>query len=265
MRIVDGQVHLFAPDAQEHAARIGQVILPPEQIVAAMDGAGVERAYLVPAGSAANPVCLDAASRWPDRFRVMGIIGLDKPESRALLAAFPASGFIGVRLSFPPFRRVSWLKDGTAEWFWPEADRLRLPVMIWAPGQLDEIGKLAGRFPNIRFVVDHLGLYVEDKDDKVAPVVAELVKLAGHPNVAVKTSALPAHSTEAYPYRNLHPSIARAVAAFGAERMMWGTDFTRLPCSYQQAVSMFTEHLEFLSAGDLEQIMGEAATRWIGW
>lgn len=265
MHIVDAQLHLFAPDAQEYAASIGQIILPPEDIIAAMDRAGVARAYLVPAGAAANRACLDAAQRWPDRFHVMGIVRPDRPESRAVMEAFAESGFIGIRQTFPPFRRTSWLKDGTADWFWPEADRLRLPVMVWAPGQLDDIGALAPRYPNIRFIVDHLGLYVEDKDDKVTSVVADLIELARHPNIAVKASALPAHSTEAYPYRNLHPTIASVVAAFGAGRVMWGTDFTRLPCSYEQAVSLFTEHLDFLSKTDLDQIMGETITRWIGW
>jgi L-fuconolactonase len=265
MRIVDAQIHLFPPDAQEYAAAIGQVILPPETILAAMDEAGVERAYLVPAGIAANPVCLDAARRWPDRFRVMGIVRVDKPESRDVMQHFADTGFIGVRQPFPPFRRTSWLRDGTADWFWPEADRLKLPVMVWPPEQLGDLDPIIARYRNIRFIIDHMALYVEDKDAKVASVADELVKLARHPNVAVKASSLPSHSTDPYPYRNLHPSIAKVVNAFGADRVMWGTDFTRRSCTYEQAVTMFTEHLDFLSAGELEQIMAGTITRWIGW
>jgi predicted TIM-barrel fold metal-dependent hydrolase len=171
MRLVDSQIHLFGPNAEEFATRIGQVIMSAEEVVAAMDEVGVSQTYLVPANAAANAPCLDAARRWPDRFRVMAIVGLDKPESRRLLAEWSSAGYIGVRLPFPPFRKVSWLKDGTADWFWPEADRLKLPVMIWAPEQTDEIARLAGRYPNVRFIVDHLNLFVEDKGETVAKVV----------------------------------------------------------------------------------------------
>jgi predicted TIM-barrel fold metal-dependent hydrolase len=236
-----------------------------DEVLAAMDDAGVSRTYLVPANSAANPACLDAARRWPDRFRVMAIVGLDKPESRRLIAEWPSAGYIGVRLPFPPFRKVSWLKDGTADWFWPEADRLKLPVMIWAPEQTNEIARLAERYLNVRFIIDHLNLFVEDKGEKVVKAVSDILPLAKYPNVAAKASAMPAHSTEPYPYRDLHPYIEQVVRVFGARRVLWGTDLTRAACSYKQAITMFTEELRFLSPSDLEEIMGGAATRWIGW
>lgn len=265
MPLVDCQIHLFAPGAEEFATRMLQTLMPPEEVVAEMDAAKVSRAYLVPGNGAANATCVAAARTWPDRFRVMGILGLDKPESRALVADWASSGFIGVRLTFPPYRKVSWLKDGTADWFWPEADRLALPVMIWAPQQIAEIGKLAQGHPNTRFLIDHLNLFVEDKGEVVAKAVENLLPLARHPNIAVKLSALPAHSSQAYPFRDMHPYVQRVVEAFGAERCLWGTDLTRKACTYSEAITMFTEHMPFLNATQLEQIMGGAATRWIGW
>lgn len=265
MQIVDSQIHLFAPGSEEIATRIRQVIMPVEDVVSAMDAAGVSRAYLVPVGTADNATCVAAAQRWPDRFRVMGVLALNKPESHEMVADWPSSGFIGVRLAFPPFRKVSWLKDGTAEWFWPQANRLALPIMIWAPEQLDEIEKLVASYPNIRFIIDHMNLFVEDKGEIVAKAVAELLPLARHPNIAVKVSALPAHSSEPYPFRDMHPFIERVVEAFGAERVLWGTDLTRKACPYHEAITMFTKELPFLDQAQLEQIMGGAATRWIGW
>ena len=63
MLIVDAQIHLFGPNAQEHAKRVGQEIVDVESVVAGMDRNDVSRAYLVPAGSAGNQECLDAARR----------------------------------------------------------------------------------------------------------------------------------------------------------------------------------------------------------
>lgn len=265
MKLVDSQIHLFAPGAEEFATRMLQTLMPPEAVVAEMDAAKVSRAYLVPGNAAANAICVGAARRWSDRFRVMGILGLDKAESRTLMADWASSGFIGVRLTFPPYRKVSWLKDGTADWFWPEAERLALPVMMWAPQQVDEVGKLAQRYPNIRFIIDHLNLFVEDKGEVVAKAVEDLLALSPQANIAVKLSALPAHSSQPYPFRDMHSHVQRVVEAFGAGRCLWGTDLTRKACSYSEAITMFTDHMPFLDAAQLEQIMGGSATRWIGW
>lgn len=266
MLIVDAQIHLFGSNAGEHAKAVRQVEVAVEDVVAAMDKAGVDRAYLVPAGSAANQVCLDAMHRWPDRFRVMGIPGLNKPEAREIAKRWKSLGYVGARLSFPPFRNPSWLRDGTADWYWPVAQELGIPVMIWAPEQLTEVGQIADRYPGLKIIIDHLGLFVEDKGAAVvSEVVKQLLPLASQPNVAVKASALQNHSGEEYPHRDLYQSLREVFDAFGADRMFWGSDMTRQPGRYREAVTMFTEHLDFLSRADLEKIMGQAILNWIGW
>ena len=47
--------------------------------------------------------------------------------------------------------------------------------------------------------------------------------------------------------------------------MFWGTDWTRLPCSWREAVTLFTEELEWLSDDDKAWIMGRGLCQWIGW
>lgn len=266
MLIVDAQIHLFGPAAEQRARQLGQVFIDAEGVLAAMAEAHVDRAYLVPAGSAANETCLAAARRSPDRFRVMGIPGLDKPQAREAAAQWKSLGYTGARLSFPPFRQPSWLRDGTADWYWPVAQEQQIPVMIWAPEQLAEIGKIADQYPDLRITVDHLGLFVEDKGAAaVSAVVRDLLPLASRPNVAVKASALPAHSAEGFPYRDLHQPVRDVLAAFGADRVFWGSDLTRLPGTLGEAVNMFTEGLHFLSRDVLEKVMGQAIINWIGW
>lgn len=265
MRIIDSQIHLFAPGAEKTAQALLQVLVPPEQVLSEMDAAGVEKAYLVPGTSAANATCIEAARRWPDRFRVMAILSLDKPEARSMVESWSESGCHGARLVFPPYRKSSWLKDGTADWFWPLANQLRLPVMIWAPQQIDEIAKIADQYREIRFAIDHMNLFVEDKGDVVAAAVEALLPLARFPNIGVKVSALPAHSNEAFPFHDMHPHVQRVVETFGASRCFWGTDLTRRVCDYDAAIRMFTQHMSFLDDVQLRSVMGEAALDWIGW
>ena len=53
--------------------------------------------------------------------------------------------------------------------------------------------------------------------------------------------------------------------AFGPQRCFWGTDVTRMPCTYRQCVTMFTEELPWLKGNDLELVMGRAVCEWLGW
>ena len=59
-----------------------------------------------------------------------------------------------------------------------------------------------------------------------------------------------------YPYQNIHEYLQQIIEAFGPERCFWGTDITRMPCTYRQCVTMFTEEMPWLKGRDLEQVMG---------
>ena len=47
--------------------------------------------------------------------------------------------------------------------------------------------------------------------------------------------------------------------------MFWGTDITRMPCSWRQCVTMFTEELPWLKGRDKELVMGRAVCAWLDW
>jgi predicted TIM-barrel fold metal-dependent hydrolase len=123
---------------------------------------------------------------------------------------------------------------------------------------------VAERHRGLKIVVDHLAIPVEVTGDAAFAGLDDVLALAVHPNVAVKVSALPCHSRERYPFRDLHVHLRRVFDAFGPSRMLFGSDYSRLPCSYQDAIRLFTEALEFLSPADREEIMGAAAARWLG-
>jgi predicted TIM-barrel fold metal-dependent hydrolase len=263
MQLVDSQIHLWLDD--EAAKKMLQTYMSAEDVLAEMNHVGVERTYLVPGHSAANDICVETARRWPTRFCAFALLALDKPQSQAILKNWTLSGFSGVRLAFPPYRKISWLDDGTAEWFWPLANELSLPVMIWAPLRTQAISDLAIRFPQIRFIIDHVNLHVLDKGESVEKAVEGVLSLVKLPNLAVKLTSLPAHSSCQYPFKDMHHFVHKVVQAFGADRCLWGTDLTRRTCSYEQAISMFTKEMAFLNQDALKEIMGGSALRWLGW
>ena len=169
------------------------------------------------------------------------------------------------RMFQPPRRTQSWLDNGTADWFWGAAERQDVPVMVFAPQAVPKLGEIAARHPGLRLIIDHMGLSTELKGKPLGPAVETLVKLARLSNVAVKASALPCYVTESYPFPSLHPHIRRVVDAFGTRRVFWGTDLSHLPCPYRQAVTLFSEELDYLSATDKEWIMGRAIAEWLNW
>jgi predicted TIM-barrel fold metal-dependent hydrolase len=137
--------------------------------------------------------------------------------------------------------------------------------MVSATGSLPKIAEVAARRPALRLVIDHLGLEGSVRDSALGPALESVLRLGPYANVAVKASALPCYVTEAYPFPSLHPHIRRVLDAFGPQRVFWGTDFTRLSCSYRQAVTLFTEEHDFLSAADKELIMGRGIAVWLSW
>jgi L-fuconolactonase len=275
MTIIDAQVHIWkaeSPDrlyAKEDASKPHRPTpLGYEDLLQEMAAAGVDRVILVPPSweGYRNDYALVAANKYPDRFAVMGKVPLNDPASKARIATWlEQPGMRGFRISFRHSGTHSFLDDGTADWFWADCERHDIPVMIFAPFAVAKIGEIAERHPNLRVIVDHMGLNTQWKGKDLAPGVDVLLGFARLNNVGVKLSCLPCYVDEPYPYPTLHPQIRRVVETFGARRLFWGTDLSQLPCSYRRAVTLFTEDLSFLSAQDKEWIMGRALADWLRW
>ena len=275
MQIIDSQVHIWAaetPDKPWDRVDAAKPHRPEplghEELLREMDGAGVARAVLVPPTweSDRNDTSLEAARLHPDRFAVMGRLTLDAPESRERMATWKDQpGMLGIRLTFHRGRYRTWLEDDTIDWFWAAAERYDVPVMALAPHALPKLGEIAARHPGLRLAIDHMGLNSSLIGKPLEPIIDGVIRLAALPNVVVKASALPCYSTESYPYPSLHPQVRRVVDAFGPERVFWGTDLSHLPCPYRQALTLFTEELDNLTAAEKEWILGRAIAEWLDW
>ena len=92
-----------------------------------------------------------------------------------------------------------------------------------------------------------------------------LLKLARLPNIAVKATGAPGYSSESYPFPAMHTYLQQIYEAFGPERMFWGTDISKMPCSWRECITMFTEQLPWMKAEDLPLVMGGAVRKWWGW
>lgn len=274
MPIVDAQVHIWAASSPErpwparhqpHRA----VPITKDSLLAEMREAGVDRAVLVPPSweGERNDIVLAAAKAHPDRFAVMGRLDPDAPASRGAVRTWCAQpGMLGLRFTFHRPSLQPLLTEGRLDWLWPEAERAGVPVAMTCPHALMPLADtIAERHPGLRLVIDHLGLLPGTRDEPAFRDLDRLLALSQRPNIAVKASALPCYTSDAYPYRSLLPHLRRVFDAFGPTRMFWGTDLSRLPCPYRDAVRHFTEELHWLSASDREWIMGRGLCEWLGW
>ena len=140
---------------------------------------------------------------------------------------------------------------------------------LLAYGRLDQVRALAARHPGTRLVVDHLGLQQPYEPPALAQPWADLpalLALAAHDNVAVKLTGAGTLSREAFPYRDIWDPVCRILDAFGLDRCMWGTDWTRAVAilSYAQGVEAFRV-TDRLTESDRARLMGGTVQRIYGW
>jgi L-fuconolactonase len=274
MQIVDSQVHLWAANTPERSWPDRGKPQRPEplgkdEMLKEMDATGVDAVIIVPPmwEGDRNDLAIEAATTHPQRFAIMGRLNPEAPESRGRLKTWREQpGMLGIRFSFTAPMLRPLLTQGRVDWVWKEAEEAGVPMyLLVKPEDVPLVNPIAERHPGLRLVMDHLALALEKKDDEAFARLDDVLALAKYPNVAVKVSSLPNFSSEPYPHRNIHQHIRRVYDTYGARRMFWGSDFSRLSGTYRQCVTMFTEELPWLTRDDLEWIMGRGVREWLGW
>jgi predicted TIM-barrel fold metal-dependent hydrolase len=271
MQIVDAQIHVWGSGLPSNLAHRQVTAFPTEEAVGLMDEGGVDAAVIHPPGwdPGATAMAFAAVHTYPGRFAIMGALPLDRPASRALVASWRNQpGMLGLRYGFLQEPLRGWLEDGTLDWLWAAAEHAGVPIALLATDSLPAVGRIAERHPGLRLTIDHLGGKGGNttlKDAAAMTHMPALLALAKYSNVAVKATGVPWYSSEPYPFPTMHTFVRQVYDAFGPQRLFWGTDITKMPCSWRQCVTMFTEELPWLSEPDQALIMGQAVCAWWGW
>jgi len=270
MKIIDAQVHIWSQTVVPTSGLHRKVDkFTAEDVLKEMDEAGVDAALIHPPlgwDPNANAVAIEAVKTYPNRFAILGNFPLQDPENRKLIHGWRKQpGMLGLRWPLLLEEHQKWLYDGSLDWLWPAAEQEGLPLAMMGGLFLKKFGEIAERHPRLRMIIDHCGLNRHGRDDEAFIHLDELLGLAKLPNVAVKATGAPHYSTQGYPFHNIQDGLHRIYDAFGPKRFFWGTDITRMPCSYRQCVTFFTEELPWLKGKDLEDVMGRGLCAWIGW
>ena len=265
MLVIDSQIHLWrGPGAPPHHR---QTPYRAEDAVRDMQAAGIDAAINQPPNwdETSNAYAVEAAAAFPDRLATLGWLKLNRPDAPERVRNWRSqAGMVGFRFICAAEDERAWPTDGTMDWFWPLAEELELPVALCGPFLLPHLQRIAAGFPNLKLIVDHLGFvgFTQSHGLVQAP---DLLGWARFPNVAVKLTGAPDYACDPYPFRSLHDPIRRLYDRFGPERLLWGTDITRLKCTWREALTMYTEEMPWFSEADKALIVGENLCRWLRW
>ncbi|HTB43088.1 MAG TPA: amidohydrolase family protein [Acetobacteraceae bacterium] len=275
MVTIDAQVHAYERDRPGRpwaAVLYGPPEVTGDDMVAAMDAVGVDGALLVSPFTmyrydASYAIAVHAAH--PDRFRLIKPVDPTDPGVAETIADWARTdGTLAIRLMLnrgmstdPADPGINLVLAATAQH--------GLPVNLMCTGRLEQAGPLAARNPNTRLVIDHLGL--EQPREPPAPAepfsaLPKLLALAAYNNIAVKISGACTLSHEPFPYKDIWDPLWRIFDAFGLDRCMWGTDWTRAVgmLTYEQGVEAFRV-TDRLSDSDRALLMGETLQRVYNW
>jgi predicted TIM-barrel fold metal-dependent hydrolase len=275
MVIIDAQVHAYERD---HPGRPWAAVLhgPPEvtgdQMVSAMDAVGVDGALLVSPFTMYRydaSYAIEVHAAHPGRFALIKPVDPADPAVADTIAAWAATdGAVAVRIMMT--RGVSSdPADPGINRVLAAAAKHSLPVNLLCWGRLEQVDQMAARYPNTMLVIDHLGLQQPFEPPPPKEPFADLprvLKLAAHANVAIKISGACTLSHEPYPYNDMWAPLARIFDAFGFDRCMWGTDWTRAVAllTYKQGVDAFRLSDRLLDS-DRAALMGATLQRVYDW
>jgi L-fuconolactonase len=206
----------------------------------------------------------------PGRFGLIKPVDPADPAVADTIAEWAATnGTVGVRIMLNREGVSTDAADPGLNRVLAAAARHRLPVNLMCTGRLEQAGQLAARNPKTSMVIDHLGLQQPHEPPAPADAFADLPKLlalAPHDNITVKITGACTLSHQPFPYKDLWDPLGRIFDAFGIDRCMWGTDWTRAVAllTYKQGVEAFRV-TERLSDSDRAVLMGETLRRVYGW
>jgi len=275
MPIFDSQVHAYE---RNHPGRpwVGTLQGPAEvtgdQMVAAMDEVGADGAVLVSPFSMyrydASYAC-EVFAKHPTRFRLVKPVDPTDPGVTDTITDWASTkGTVGIRMFLRDTASTD-PADLAINRVLAQAGRHSLPVNLACTGRLEQAAQLAARNPNTQLVVDHLGLQQPPAPPAPPQPFAELPKvlaLAAQPNIAIKISGACTLSHEPFPYKDIWDPLGRIFDAFGLNRCMWGTDWTRAVAllTYKEGVEAFRV-TDRLSDSDRATLMGDTLARVYNW
>jgi L-fuconolactonase len=271
--IIDAHQHFWQYDAERHSwidesmAPIRRSFMPAD-LKPLLRQAGVAGTILVQVDQtlAENDFFLELAQSNPWILGVVGWIDLQAKDIEEQLEALRSKtllkGFRHIAQAEPDFlflakpSVVSGIKALSKKGF-------TYDILVY-PHQLPAAIELVAQCPDQPFVLDHLAKpYIKSGD--IEGWQKDIQRLSTYENVWVKLSGLVTEADwEQWQPQHIYPYLEVALQVFGAERLMWGSDWPvcLVASNYQQVLQLVQEFISPLSAYEQASIMADNALQF---
>jgi predicted TIM-barrel fold metal-dependent hydrolase len=220
------------------------------------------------------PVSLEAVQLHPQRFAFLARIDPRDPQLESVMrVAGSTPNCCAFRIQ-PVWTEAEaqGFASGSYDRLFEIAQEIGLPVCVFIPGYVELLEPHVKKFPGVNFIIDHCGLGFAmlppvrpkaEHDFAATPAYfAQVLALAAYPNVALKFShAQDRFGVQDYPYAGLFPYLRQAIAAFGAERVIWASDKTVIPAHSWSNLLNYLRDSPELTATEKEWILGGSARK----
>jgi L-fuconolactonase len=268
-RVIDAHLHLWDLGVAEYAwlgPEHGALhrTYSAEEAGRTLRAAGVERAVVVQAEDSVGDTefLLKAAHEHSEIAGVVGWVRLDDPVTTAVQLAGYGAHLCGVRHLVHDDPRADFLEMPAVRASLRLVAQAGLPLDVpdaW-PRHLDQVRVLARDLPQLRLVVDHLAKPPRDRPEELEAWARGLGAVAQHPGVFAKVSGLQAPG-QPFTVEALRPVLDVALECFGADRLMWGSDWpmTANEGTYAQHWQVMDTLLSELSTAERDMLVGGTA------
>ena len=277
MAIIDSQVHCYeanTPKRPWKSVPNWPASATGDEMVAAMDKVGVDGAIYISAFSMYQydaSYAVEVVKAHPNRMAIVKPVDRDDPAVVEVIAEWKKTpGTVGIRIMMTkePGRDPDPNHPGLDR-ILKAAVKYDFPVNMLCWGNVDAGMTLVDRHPDTRFIIDHLAILQPRTPPAPAEPWADLPKvlaLAKRKNAVIKVSGACTLSKQPYPFNDIWDPLARVFDAWGMDRCLWGTDWTRAfaVVNYEQAVKPFLM-TDRLSASDRAMLMGGACAKAYKW
>ena len=241
----------------------------PADLAASLTKHGIARSVVVQAAATAaeTEYMLGIADATGSVAAVVGWVDFEDPgqlHHLERLARHPK--FVGLRPMIQDIADIDWMLRDEVQWAYKAIIDLDLTFdALGFPRHLDNFLTLLRRYPDLRVVIDH-GMKPPIRDHTEGPEVFDrwaegMSRLADRTQARCKFSGLVTEANEDWTLDDLRPYADHILAAFGPERVMWGSDWPvcQLRASYdawREAAQVLTAHL---GKEEQAQVFGGAA------
>jgi predicted TIM-barrel fold metal-dependent hydrolase len=273
--LIDSQVHAYAANTSDrpwHSVPNWPPHVTGDEMVAAMDKLGIDGAIYISPFSMYQYDGSYAASvqrEYPNRFAILKPVNPDDPAVADDIARWKQTpGTVGIR--------IIMTKEAKRRPDDPGIDRIckaavqhNFPVNVLFWGNIDAGTALIDRHPDTRFIIDHMAIMQPSLPPAPPDAWADLpkvVELAKRKNAVIKITGAMTLSQKPYPFPDIWDPLFRIFDAWGFDRCLWGTDWTRASAvvSYRDGVEPFLETSR-LNASERAMLMGGATAKAYGW